>query len=333
MKALNCILPIAFGAAVLAGCSKNTSGNSDPEAGTPHITAALDEITSSEAVFTLTMYGDISEYAYAVLGGAGSPVPDAPAILSGDFTSAYNVLQAETLPCSTSDRIATVTFVFPQIAGYTFCAAAVSQDGILSEVAVIRIAASDIPMPQTLKTGKYMVHYTALTEEIAGRPVISEHSGEPFMISIIPWPNRWNCYMIGVEWFNITETVGAAVTPGAPLTVINPILGGTVDQTSNRIVFSGDYFDPADLTSGNTVDGNAFNSIFYWEDQAVGSGWAFMGGEDGTSPVYITFDEEGTPLTISSCGFAHYTGFRTDGQKIDAWFDAIWTEGTLVPFE
>ena len=319
--------PLIFCAALLAGCTEK-AGNDTP---VPEIRITLGEITFSQVSFTLSLSESATEYAYAVLGGASAAIPSAEEIFYDEISGA-NVIENNIGKNDLAEGEIELTFDFPQIAGYTICAAAVNSDGKFSAVAAARIQAADIPMRPAVKTGKYMIQYDPLTEETAGLPVLSEHSGQEFFISIIDWPNH-SGYMIGVEWFNMTDTVEGMASSGGQIELLNPILAGTVDWNTGKIVFDGTYLDPRDLNNGTVMPDNALNALIYWDNQDEGSGWVFKGGISGTEPVSITLDENGVPSTISSCGFAHLVNFGTQDQEIDAWYDAIWTEGRLVPFE
>ena len=196
--------------------------------------------------------------------------------------------------------------------------------------AAFRMDPEDFRYMQTivLQTGRYLVAFTPLNE-YTGETVLSTHSGEAFELGLQPVPGQEGLYMIGTSWFNMFDAEGFVLPAEGGL--INPVLVGKVDYATRTIVFDGTYLNPADMS---IQAGNALNTAFYVNAAEVADATEALvfqgGGEDGTAPITITFNEEGKLQFISKCAFVvkKFQG-EHDGEFV-AYYDGIGETGTLT---
>lgn len=184
----------------------------------------------------------------------------------------------------------------------------------------------------TIQTGRHVVTYTPLSDYNIGEEILSEKSGEGFQFGLQPYDKDNGLYMIGTTWFNM---VGHPFVNQKENTVINPVLVGKVDYVTKTIVFDGSYLDPRDgyksiVKKSDGTNECAFGTAFYADNVTKPTqGLVFNGGgEDGKSPVVITFDDDGKLTSISKCSFA-LRNLDKEGTLV-AYYDAIWETGTVT---
>lgn len=126
-----------------------------------------------------------------------------------------------------------------------------------------------------LQLGDYQIDYT-------------NANGDPdsFMSKLVQYDDTY--YALYAVWF------------GAFNGYANPILLGKADYANSQIVFDGTY-----LSNGQPSTRSAFGGGFYYYDQAQTMMLAFWGGgNSGTEPVVIDFDEDGYMTAISYCDYS-----------------------------
>lgn len=182
-----------------------------------------------------------------------------------------------------------------------------------------------------IHTGIYDVNYQPLTE-FTTETVLSETSGQSFILRIDPFDPDNGLYKIQTTWFNIYAHPYVPATK--PTTVIDPVLLGKADFQAKTITFDGKYLQTTGDVYDKIVthpDGTpdiAIPAFFYFDNLTKPKdGLIFYGGgDDGSSPIVITFDDDGKLLTLSKCGFGFH---NIEEDKRTAWFDAIWDTATL----
>lgn len=127
-----------------------------------------------------------------------------------------------------------------------------------------------------IKSGYYLISYTS-----GGNAVVNPDSGTPFVSYLEAYAGGE--YVLHADWFGWFG--GFAM----------PDLVGTVDYSTNQIVFDGRF-----LYNGSLYNGSAFSMGFYDYDP---EGQYFMvfwgGGASGREPITATFDENGYLTDIS----------------------------------
>lgn len=164
-----------------------------------------------------------------------------------------------------------------------------------------------------IKTGTYTISYTDLGVLTGGQiTVLNQDAGKPFSANLVKFDNTY--YALQANWFNLMSS-GAA----------NPILLGTVDFASNKIVFDGTWYD---ANKQEIVTRSCFNyNLFY----SLNSGALYLcfcsAGNTGTDPLELTFDKDGYMTEIS---YFDYTLFNNDAEySYYGIFDAC-ADGTMT---
>lgn len=182
-----------------------------------------------------------------------------------------------------------------------------------------------------IQTGRYLVTYAPLTDFVE-EDILSETSGKEFILGLQPYDAEKGLYMIGTTWFNIYSH---PFVNKSETTVINPVLLGKIDHTARTIVFDGSYLNPADgyksiVKEKDGTNACAFGAAFYLDNPTKPTqGLVYNGGgENGKSPIVITFGKDGRMESISKCSFAVHN-LDAAGERV-AYFDGIWETGTLT---
>lgn len=293
-------------AALSSSCQKDEVLGAQNQ-GKPRPTAEVTVTTLDDyhVNFTVTASENASQYAYAIF--AEEPVDiDQYDVLTGNITTA---LQTEVFNSSDAPSRDIALLVNPETTIYIY-SCAITSTGLLSEVAYQSVTT----LPEVeIQTGSYTVSYAA------GEDVANPMTGEPFgfTLSGLQYSDGSVAYVIMANWFNIAP---AGYT-------IDPMLVGTADPVTRTITFDGTF-------GGFTEDGgfgiyqdNAFGTAFMYYDEANTQLLAFWGGGDsGTDPVVVEYDENGTLTTISYCDYTIHDAMTGAGIQV---FDAL-TDGTLT---
>lgn len=132
--------------------------------------------------------------------------------------------------------------------------------------------------------GPYLYAYTPVYPK-TGKYIVN--NGEyPFEINLVAIVEN-ESYALQANWF---DSFGGYA---------NPVLYFTVDEPSRTLSCDGRF-----IYNGSVVS-SAFGSSFYYYDEAGTQVMAFFGGgESGTEPIVITYDDEGNLTTISYCEYS-----------------------------
>lgn len=164
-----------------------------------------------------------------------------------------------------------------------------------------------------IKTGTYTISYTTLGDLTGGQvTALNPKTGNPFTANLVKFDNTY--YALQANWFNLMSS-GAA----------NPILLGTVDFASNKIVFDGTWYN---ATEKKIETRSCFNyNLFY----SMNSGALYLcfcsAGNTGEEPLELTFDADGYMTEIS---YFDYTLYNNDSEySYYGIFDAC-ADGTMT---
>lgn len=255
--------------------------------------------------FTVTASENASQYAYAIF--ADEPVDiDQYDVLTGNITTA---LQTEVFNSADTPSTDIALLVEPETTLYIY-SCAITSTGLLSEAAYQSV--TTLPQVQ-IQTGLYTVNYTA------GADVANPMTGQPFDFSLagLEYADGSVGYVIMANWFNLAP---AGYT-------VDPMLVGTADPTTRTITFDGTFGGFTEDGGFGIYEQNAFGTGFMYYDQAQTMLLAFWGGgNSGTDPVVIEYDENGYLTTISYCDFTIHDA--ESGMGIMT-FDAL-TDGTFT---
>lgn len=342
MKALQYIT-IFLATGLLMGCTEKTQlGEDNKGKERPSVGITVDEITTSEITsgvsvsckFTLAVSHDAGQYAYAVLEGTDVAAPDAYSILVGEVTG---TVAAGTFFLKDGDAPTQYSFSSAIEEGepypdYTVFAAAITPDGLTSEVASATVRGDEIPEPVPdfdVRRGGYNVNFVS---DGGGIRIESEHPGDVFLVALIPYEGvrgtddaDSELWVLNSSWFNIAETLGMKAG-----SAVNPFLLGKLDRKNFTITFDR-MIDPQSIVSDRTK-WRIFKSSPYETAISSNAGLYMMrgGGRNGTEPVVLTLDRTGKPLTLSSFGFAHLD----ENNTITAFYDRIGDDwASLVPIQ
>lgn len=164
-----------------------------------------------------------------------------------------------------------------------------------------------------IKTGTYTISYTTLGDLTGGQvTALNPKTGNPFTANLVKFDNTY--YALQANWFNLMSS-GTA----------NPILLGTVDFASNKIVFDGTWYN---TTEKKIETRSCFNyNLFY----SMNSGALYLcfcsAGNTGEDPLELTFDADGYMTEIS---YFDYTLYNNDSEySYYGIFDAC-ADGTMT---
>lgn len=338
MKTLQYIT-LFLAAGLMMGCTEKTQlGEENKGKERPSVGITVDEITTSEisggvsvgCKFTIDVSADAGQYGYAVLEGTDVIAPDAYSILAGEVSGTVG---ANTFFNREGDGPKQYSFSSSvssseDFRDYTIFAAAITPDGLTSEVVSATVAAEDIPEPVPdfdVRRGGYNVIFVSDGE---GMRIESENPGEPFIAALIPYEGVRSAddtdselWVLNGCWFNIAETLGMKVG-----SAVNPFLLGKLDRKNFTITFDR-MIDPQSIVSDRTK-WRIFKTSPYETAISSNAGLYMMrgGGKNGANPVVLTLDRTGKPLTLSSFGFAHLD----DNNTIIAFYDRIGDAGASL---
>lgn len=321
-------------AGLACGCTEETQlgeqnkGKERPsvEISVDRVEAVADEYGSTiNCTFSLSVSDGAAEYGYVVLYGEDTVIPGAYSILAGEVTE--NIASGVFFH-NDGDTPAQYSFSFSLLPDevpddFTVCAAAITSEGLTSEVAVETIDADDIVIPEpepdfTVLRGRYIVRYA--TDDRNDKPLETETPDMEFVMGLSPFEGirpagleDEELYVFAGCWFNMAEVFG--LTAGA---AVPPQLVGVLDKDNLTITF--DYMlDPSSVGSDRTQWRIQEASPYQTALQSGEELYMFRGGGNGEEPVVMTLDEDGMALELSSFGFAHIDQDAAD--PIVAYYD------------
>lgn len=213
----------------------------------------------------------------------------------------------------------TVKVALPKVPTATFdvqVAAGAFYDAWGNESAAFTVAPDQLRYANfqvDIKTGAYTIAYTTLADLTGGQiEALNPNTGKPFSANLVKFDNTY--YALQANWFNLMSSGYA-----------NPILLGTVDYASNKIVFDGTWYNPS---KQEVVTKSCFNYNFFYEMNGGALLLCFCSaGNTGTDPLEVTFDEDGYMTDIS---YFDYTLFNNDDNySYFGIFDAC-ADGTMA---
>ena len=102
---------------------------------------------------------------------------------------------------------------------------------------------------------------------------------------------------MAADWFNLGKDV-----IGASGSTIMPLLKGVVDYENRTITFDGSWY-----YRGALQDYSAFGTPFYHNGKDESKSMVFWGSGKGSSPIVVTFDEDGLLKDISSFDYSAHS--------------------------
>lgn len=126
------------------GCEdEDVLGDQNTGKARPEVTVTPGIVTDTEAAFSLSASGNAAQYGYVVLKGSGLTAPDAYAILANTVTNTMKrgVFHYTEAPSTK------ISFACEAEADYTIFAAAITADGLVSEVKAVELDIDDTAAP------------------------------------------------------------------------------------------------------------------------------------------------------------------------------------------
>lgn len=288
MKVRNIIASLLLGSVVFASCGEKISTPNTANKGKEKPTVGIELKDNSDVDFTLTLTlsDDILSYGYVIYAAdttVYATIPSAFDIVKksvpGAFASGAAIKGDET----------TVDLNFKCVLKeyYQICTAAISKDGLLSEVDTLTVYIEGAHPEITFVNAKYKI--TPYTKEELGDDAHAACPGTPFEVSVL----------------EVAPSV--YVTDGAWFGLANIPLVGTYDYSDNTLTFDGTEY-------GYEADGSIFGGLYSYIDRTVPLALAvFGGGSSGTDPLVFqctVADKKATITSIKSgaLDFSVYNG-------------------------
>lgn len=318
MNKLRYFLVAGLAITMIAGCdSDETLGLNNKGKEKPTVEFSIDKRGDVELVVTLTPSESASQYAYMLCTGKGNDAPVALDLLCGNATGAYD----NNMVTYSSDETPTTTDTLYVAPGkdYEFFVAAITEEGVLSEVQRISVTTREATYPAE---GSFLVNYPSLYPDYE---VINTASGEPFLADLIfipegdafkPLLSSGYEYVLALDLFNLFGS-----TDDSPIWFV-----GYNDLANDCLVFDA-LFDYNSETGTFYPYTDVFGSLLgRYDENTVYA--LFGGGEDGDEPVTLTYDVDGN---LQEMSFLEMDFFQyAQGYPWLGMYDAVLT-GTLTP--
>ena len=204
MNKLRYFLVAGLAITMIAGCdSDETLGLNNKGKEKPTVEFSIDKRGDVELVVTLTPSESASQYAYMLCAGKGNDAPVALDLLCGNATGAYD----NNMVTYSSDETPTTTDTLYVAPGkdYEFFVAAITEEGVLSEVQRFSVTTREATYPAE---GSFLVNYPSLYPDY----VLNSGSGEPFQADLMfipegdvfkPLLSSGYEYVLALDLFNI----------------------------------------------------------------------------------------------------------------------------------
>lgn len=320
MKKFRYLLVAGLAVAMIAGCDNDeTLGENNKGKEKPSVSLTIDKRGDVELVVTLTPSESAAQYAYMLVEGKGNASPSALELVCGDASGAFNNNMATY--SSDTDATATVEMSVNADTDYEIFVAAITGEGVLSEVGRYSLTTRDYTYPAP---GRFLVNYPDLYNVEDGPLVLNSGSGAPFEAELMfvpeadvfaPLAKAGYEYMLALDLFNLWGSPDDA----------EQIFLGYNDLENDCIAF--DKVLDYDRTNGVFVPSAAFGELLGLYSETLL--YVFYGdGEDGMDPFTISYDIDGNlqELSYLEMDLHQYAqGFPWVGA-----YDAI-IGGTLTP--
>lgn len=275
MKTRFIFASLVLAAAAVCSCDEGISTPNTDNKGKEKPTVAVELKDNSDVDFTisLTPSADVQNYAYVIYSADSyeyAAIPSAYDIVtksvSGTYAAASIIKGDETskdieLKCILKDY-------------YQICVAAISKDGLLSEVDTMTVHIPGAHPDIEFVSGVYTID--AYTSEDLGDDAFTDGLGGPFDITIYE------------------AAPGVYATNGAWFGVFNLPLVGSYDYSDNTLTFDGKVL-------GDEASGTRFGSLVGYVDKTVPLAWAiFGGGSSGSDPLVFQCEVADKKATITS---------------------------------
>lgn len=288
MNKLRYFLVAGLAITMIAGCdSDETLGLNNKGKEKPTVEFSIDKRGDVELVVTLTPSESVAQYAYMLCTGKGNDAPLALDLVCGDASGAYD----NNMVTYSSDETPTKTdtLLVAADSDYEFFIAAISGDGVLSEVKRVSVTTRDYTYPAE---GSYLVNYPSLYPDY----VLNSGSGEPFQADLIfipeadafaPLIRSGYEYILALDLFNVFGS-----TDDSPIWFV-----GYNDLENDCLVFDA-LVDYDGKTQTFVPYTDAFGSLLGALSQSLVYA-LFAEGEDGTDPFTISYDIDGNLKELS----------------------------------
>ncbi|MGN1233888.1 MAG: hypothetical protein ACI4UJ_10645 [Candidatus Cryptobacteroides sp.] len=290
MNKLRYFLVAGLAITMIAGCDNDeTLGENNKGKEKPTVALSIDKRGDVEIAFTITPSESAAQYAYMLCEGKGNDAPLALDLVCGDATGAFNNYMAT----YSSDETPTKSDTLYVSAGsdYEFFLAAITEEGVLSEVSRVSITTRDYTYPAE---GSFIVNYPSLYPDY----VLNENSGEPFQADLLFIPDAAPFapliksgyeYILALDLFNIFGS-----TDDSPIWFV-----GYNDFENDCLVFDALFDYDSDSQVYYPYDG-AFGNLLGFYSYADRIVYALFGeGEDGDQPFTVSYDIDGNLQELS----------------------------------
>lgn len=304
MNKLRYFLVAGLAITMIAGCdSDETLGLNNKGKEKPTVEFSIDKRGDVELVVTLTPSESASQYAYMLCAGKGNDAPVALDLLCGNATGAYD----NNMVTYSSDETPTTTDTLYVAPGkdYEFFVAAITEEGVLSEVQRFSVTTREATYPAE---GSFLVNYPSLYPDY----VLNSGSGEPFQADLMfipegdvfkPLLSSGYEYVLALDLFNIYGS-----TDDSPIWFV-----GYNDLANDCLVFDA-LFDYDKDSQVYYPYSDPFGSLLGFFNESLIYA-LFAEGEDGTEPFTISYDIDGNLQELSylemdlfqyAQGYPHY---------------------------
>lgn len=272
-------------AALPYSCQKDDEVYGEKNKGKERPTAelTLNTVSDYHLDFTVTGSENAQQYGYAVF----TEIPEDVTVYDVITDNVTDAAQLEVFTYADAPSHDISLVVAPETTYYIFTCA-ITSTGLLSEA---KYEAVTTDPEVRIQTGDYTVSYSA------AEGAVNPMTGQSFDFSLagLQYPDGSVAYVIMANWFNIAP---AGYT-------VDPMLVGTADPVTRTITFDGTFGGFTETGGFSIYQGqNAFGMGFMYYDQAQTQLLAFWsGGDSGTDPIIVGYDENGFLTTISYCDF------------------------------
>lgn len=288
MKVRNIIASLLLGSVVFASCGEKISTPNTANKGKEKPTVGIELKDNSDVEFTLTLTlsDDILSYGYVIFTADTTEyatIPSAFDIVKKSVSGAYAsgaVIKGEETTVDLNFKCVLKEY-------YQICTAAISKDGLLSEVDTMTVYIPGAHPDITFVNAKYKI--TPYTAEELGDDAFSACPGTPFEVSIIEVEP--SVYVTDGNWYGLK----------------NIHFVGKYDYTQNTLTFDGTEY-------GSESDGSIFGYLVGYVDTTIPLALAvYGGGSSGTEPLVFqctVTDKKATVTSIKSgaLDFSIYNG-------------------------
>lgn len=274
MKIRNIIASLVLGSLVFASCDEGISTPNTANKGKakPTLGVELKDNTDVDFNLTFTPSADVANFAYVIYTADSydyKTIPSAYDIVTKGVTGTFAA--ASIINDESASKDVNVKCILKDY--YQICFAAISKDGLLSEVDTMTVHIPGAHPDITFVSGVYT--FTSYTSEELGSMAFMPGLGGPFDLTI-------------------SESAGVYSTSGPWFGVFNLPLVGVYDYTDNTLTFDGTVL-------GDEASGSYFGGLVGYVDKTVPLAWAlFGGGSSGSDPLVLQCTVKDKKATITS---------------------------------